>query len=103
MSLFADRNSQSIRIEILRDACAEDRFRFLDAGNIMLDHPAMECIEVGNTEAGAAPAGMKLLGVFLIRIGLLSSVQRNCRTIGCEFCPPGRLELERQSEHVAIE
>ena len=54
---LADRNSQSIRIEILRDARTKDFFWFLNADDLGLHHPTMERVQIDDPEAGPATPG----------------------------------------------
>lgn len=87
----------------MSDPSTENFLRSLDAGHATLDHPLVEFVKIGNTETRTTSPGRKRLRMVLFRIRPFACVERQGCTVRCKFSPDGRLELQRQSQHVTIE
>ena len=63
-----------IGIPVLCDPSSKNLPRLLKAGHIPLDHPLVEFVETGNTEAGTTPSSLNHFGTF-------TGVERQSRPI----------------------
>jgi hypothetical protein len=101
--LLREGDRQPIGIKVLGDPSPKNLFRLLTTGDLSLDHPVVEFVEVRNAQTWTATSGRNLVRIVSFRTGHVACVEREGRTIGCELGPSGGLEFQGKAEHISIE